>query len=94
MLIDQFDIVFGIFTIIFIVNLHRNNKLTKVINSIKQYWHVCVVIIFFNIFGNNYINEAIKKATLAFIIAIFASHDLIAAPFYMILVLSYYGMGT
>ncbi len=97
MKIPNLDIAIGIFTIIFLVRIWQTKKFWPMLNSLKNYWLVATTIVIVYI-TSNYTNdivltESLKKAIMAFIIAFFASHDVVAAPFYVILIFSYYSSG-
>jgi hypothetical protein len=92
--ISNLDKTIGIFTLIFLIKVYISKQFWPIVYSLKKFWLIGVSIILINCFGNSKLQDALKKGIIAFIIALFASHDLVAAPFYLILILSYYGITT
>ena len=94
-------IVFGIFTV---YHIYKKDKLhfQKLILYNKEFVVYALLIISFTIYillkdrivedeyKNHKLKESVKKAFIAFIIAYFASLDLIIAPFFLVFIFSFY----
>ena len=95
--IPKLEIAVGAFTLIFLIRIWQTKKFWPILNSLKHYWLVAITIVIVYITNyyanNNALTESLKKAIMAFIIAFFSSHDIVAAPFYIILIFSYYSSG-
>ena len=93
----EFDLAAGIFMIILVTRLWQAKKLWPVLHGLTKFWGVYVygtlIFIVATYYKNADLMEALKKAIVGFIIAFFAEYGIVAGPFYLILLFSYYSSG-
>ena len=83
-----------IFVLLLLTSLWRQKRLWIILSGLKKFWLVYTTIIGISIYNHYHplplLIDSLKKAIVGFIIAYFAEHGLVAAPFYLILLLTYY----
>ena len=93
----EFDQAAIIFMIILVARLWYAKKLWPVLRGLTKFWGVYIYGTLIYVIGVYYNNatliEALKKAIVGFIISFFAEHGIVAGPFYLILLFSYYSSG-
>ena len=97
-----------IFLVILIFNIWQNGKLTKrelmFDNKLFLFWFlmcICItvyVLVKKNVFEdndeNNKIKESVRKAFIALVIGYFSKLDLIIAPYFLVIIFSYFSYYT
>ena len=96
-MISDFDQAAAIFMIILVARLWYAKKLWSVLRGLTKFWGVylygTLIFIVASYYKNAPLMDALKKAIVGFIISFFAEHGIVAGPFYLILLFSYYSSG-
>jgi len=96
-MISDFDKAAAIFMIILVARLWHAKKLWPVLRGLTKFWGVylygTLIFIVASYYDNAPLMDALKKAIVGFIISFFAEHGIVAGPFYLILLFSYYSSG-